>query len=107
MSYKFYQFGIAVGGFPESIGFSNYGPPQVASGTLGAATLTINFTSMTKWILIRNTHDADYMQYSVDEGTTWSTLGPYGETSAPLAIDSLRLRRVSGAPTYYVEAALS
>lgn len=110
MSYKFYQFGVFVGAdssgenIPSS---ANYGVPQVESGTLGAATITITFNSLTKWVLIRNTHDSSSLRYSFDGGTNWSILGPYGESHAPVSIASLQLQRVLGNPTYYVEAVLS
>lgn len=84
---------------------ASYGPPAEIDGTLGALITVIIFSSNTKFITIRNTHDSDSLEYSYD-GLTWLGIGPYGEISEPINIASVALRRVSGSPTYEVIAAL-
>lgn len=119
MTKRFYENGGVVGGMDENGnqlaptsggggGGGGSGPPQTFEGTLAAGTTTINFTNETLNITIRNTHDDQSLDWSVDAGVTWLTIHPGGEITEPFQVDSLQLRNTAAVnTTYEVAASLS
>ena len=110
MVVKYYRWGQIEGGggsSPSSPAASGYGPPEPFIGTVAVAGTTITFSSSTKSVTVRNTHDTAQMEYSLDGGTTYQDLGPHGEKTETVSSSSILLRRVGGVVvTYEVVAVL-
>jgi hypothetical protein len=106
MTVRFYEFGRPVGGSSSGGGAqapaeANYGPGETFDGTVAAADTTINFANSSKHVTIRNTHDTASLQYSLDGGVDWFTIGPYGEIGEFISLTSLILRRIGGVAVTY------
>ena len=108
MPVNFYEWGHKEGGAstdgaPSAPASAAYGSPDQFEGILGAAITTVSFSSSTKSITVRNTHDSDSLEYRFGSETEWFTIGPYGEVTAPVSVLSMQLRSVgAGNPTYEV-----
>jgi hypothetical protein len=100
--------GMTPSGAPVIPAAAPYGPPEEFSGTLGAGVTTITFTQRTKRVTIRNTHDTQILNYSLDGGATWFVSGPYQVVQEWVNITNLQLRpAVAGeTPTYEITAVL-
>jgi len=105
MTTRFYQWGNQAGGTtpngPSAPASTGYGVGESYTGTVGAAGTTITFTNSTKSVTIRNTHDSNNLEYSIDGGTTWLLLGPYGSITESVTLTSIRLRMVAAAVVTY------
>lgn len=106
MTVRYYEFGKKVGGTESGGGTAvpaeaPYGPGEPVSGTLIAGNTTITFANATKRVTVRNTHDTQSLDYSLDSGTTWQTLAAYGEISEPVNLSSLILRNTGAVATTY------
>lgn len=108
MSVQFFDWGAAKGGTspsgPAIPDTANYGSPEQFSGTLAAGNTTITFSNATKNIHIMNTHDTISLEYSLDSGSTWFGIAPYGDISEPVSVTSLLLRGTGA--TYEINAVL-
>ena len=109
MSVRFYEFGRLVGGSTPGGGSvipaeASFGPPEQFEGTLGVGITTIAFAEDTKKVSIRNTHDLQNLDYSLDEGATWFTLQPYQVEEEPAALATIQLQPtvVGQTPTYQI-----
>jgi len=107
MPFKHYEWGNFAGGGSGSVApaEADYGNPEQFSGTLVGVT-TVNFSSPTKAVTVRNTHATQSLEYSFDN-STWFVLGPYGEASYQVIASNVYLRPVAGNPTYEVLGVLS
>jgi hypothetical protein len=106
MTTKFFEWGNASGGSgsggaPSAPAESNYGEPEPYTGTVAAGGTTITFTNATKSVTVRNTNDANDLEYSLDNGVTYMTLGPYAGKTEAASITTLLLRRVGGLAVDY------
>lgn len=105
MTTRFYEWGAQAGGTnpsgPSVPADAAYGPGEPYTGTVGVGGTTITFSNATKSITVRNTHDSNNLEYSIDGGTTWLLLGPYGAVTETVALSSLQLRRVAAAVVTY------
>lgn len=112
MSTKYYEWGNLVGGtdasgHPTVPAAAPYGPVEDFSGALAIAeTLDIHFSGSTKYVKIQNTHDTESFTVSVDGGTTFRTVGPYGEIAEPITVSWIRLVGGTGNSSYYVSCVL-
>jgi hypothetical protein len=107
MPVKFYEFGRLVGGSSVVPSESDYGPPQVFTGTLVAGDTTITFDHSTKSIQVINTHDTSSFSFSLDGGATWINLAAYGQFKDLVSLASIILRSTAGGETYTVVAVLT
>jgi len=111
MTIKFYTFGNPEGGGGGTVipAESDYGESESFEGTIGAAGATISFTRTTKGFTVRNTHDSNTMEFSID-GAVWHDLGPYAAMTLAAAENSVQLRPYGGGAgpvTYEVIGILS
>lgn len=113
MSTKYYEWGNFKGGCDCDGGAgvpaeAPYGPVQDFSDTIAAgATVSISFTNSTKSVKIQNTHDTESFTVSVDGGTTFRTIGPYGEIEEPISVSGVTLVGGTGNSSYYVRGVLT
>ncbi len=77
------------------------GTPTHFSGTVGTTPVdTVTPASTTKSILIENTHATQNILISLDGGSNWKTIRPYGVLSLDVAVTSFQVKG-SGASTTY------
>jgi hypothetical protein len=106
MSVRIYQFGVIVGGV-EADGStipsadSASGTPDTFEGAVAAQT-TITFSSTTKSVTIRNTHDTASFEVSLDSGSTWILFASYAAETINAAVASLLIRPVAAASSYEI-----
>lgn len=110
MGVKYYIFGNEAnqptqpgsGGIPTE---ASYGAGDSEVGTLAAGNTTLTFTA-TKGLSIRNTHDTQALDYSLDGGVTWQLLAPYGEVKESISLTTLIMRNSGAAGTTYEVVAI-
>jgi len=114
MTTTYYQWGLLLGGIDPATGLPVIpagggggggggvsGVPEQFSGALGGGVTTITFSGTTVGITIRNTDDANALEYSFNN-VTWFSCIAYQVIQEGAQVTALYLRAVAGAPTYQV-----
>lgn len=113
MPAQFFEWGVVTGGTspggtPAVPAAAPYGPAETFTGTLAAGVTNIAFTSASKRVTIRNTHDLDSMSYSFDGGATWLNMEPHQVVQEWVCVTSVDLMPVgAGLPTYEITVVLT